>query len=148
MIIYSQRDPRWRGVPIGVSGRTIGQIGCLVTSISMLSTYFMPGLIPPQVVDRAKFTRDGLLYWNSLELAGFKFYWRAYGPNHPEIARHIKHPDLAVLLEVANKSHWVVAIGQTFLSGSYKIADPLFGDKATMARYQNNITGAAYFKRA
>ena len=33
---WKQGDPQWGGVPMGSSGKTVSQIGCLVTSISML----------------------------------------------------------------------------------------------------------------
>lgn len=147
MLLYSQRDPRWRALELGASGRTLGQIGCLVTAIAMLSTYFKPDLAPPDVVYRANFTSGGLLIWASLHFSGFAFYRRAYTREDAKIKQHITHPDLAVCLQVADATHWVVGTGLALFSGLYKIADPLFGDKATMARYQDSITGAAYFKR-
>ena len=148
MTLYSQRDPRWRAVQLGTSGRSMAQIGCMVTSIAMLSDYFKPAVRPDDVVITSKFTSGGLLIWGSLQLLGFKFSWRGYDRNDHEIMRHLKDKDLAVLLQVADKTHWVVATGRDFFSGLYKIADPLYGDRATMKRYQDNITGAAYFKRA
>lgn len=33
---WKQRDPEWSSTPMGTSGKTLGQIGCLVTSVSML----------------------------------------------------------------------------------------------------------------
>ena len=32
---WKQKDPQWSNTPMGRSGKTLGQIGCLVTSISM-----------------------------------------------------------------------------------------------------------------
>lgn len=34
--IYSQRDPRWKDIPIGESKLTIGGYGCLITAIGMM----------------------------------------------------------------------------------------------------------------
>jgi SH3-like domain-containing protein len=33
---YSQQDPQWKAVKIGVSGETIGHVGCALTSLAML----------------------------------------------------------------------------------------------------------------
>lgn len=33
---WKQRAPEWSNTPMGTSGKTLGQIGCLVTSVSML----------------------------------------------------------------------------------------------------------------
>jgi len=147
MLLYSQRDPRWRALLLGSSGLNMGQAGCLVTSIAMLSTYFKPDKTPAEIVTSSKFTMQGLLIWNSLQLGGFKFYRRAYTREDAEIRRHLADNHLAVVLQTRNGTHWVVATGRDWFGGLYKIADPLVGDRATLARYQNSLTGAAYFKR-
>lgn len=147
MQIFSQRDPRWRGALVGKSGRTLGQIGCLVTGLAMLSDYFKPTRNPFEMLQMLKFTDDGRVYWSSVHFENWEFYKRVYGREQAQILRHIKDPNLAVILEVANKSHWVVATGVQYFTGAIRIADPLFGDRSTVRRYQNNITGAAYFKR-
>lgn len=147
MLLYSQRDSRWRGVEVGKSSRTLGQIGCLVTSIAMISTYFKPSLTPLDILKQSGFTADGRLIWAKLKTLGFSFYYRQYWRDDARIKQHLSHPDLAVVFEVANHSHWVVGIGYNPILRSYRIADPLFGDKTTMRRYQDNITGAAFFKR-
>lgn len=147
MLLYSQRDPRWRSEQVGKSGRTMAQIGCLITCIAMLSSYFKPTRTPFDILHAAKFTPNGLLYWNSLKLQGFRFYKRVYSREDMFIQHHLSNPDLAVVLQVAEATHWVVGIGKTLIGNSYRIADPLLGDRSSMARYQESITGAAYFQR-
>lgn len=141
---FSQRDFRWSEKTIGQSGQTIGRIGCTVTSISMLSTFYGDNFFPNEIVDKCLFTPQGLIIWASCIFPHFKFEWREYNRNEKNIRDALKHPDRSVILQVANKSHWVVAIRSTKPLG---IADPWLGDKTTMARYKDNITGAAYFIR-
>lgn len=147
MISYSQRDPHWANDKIKGTKLTIGRFGCVITSIADLSTYFYPALTPHEVNNKVKFTKDGLIIWASCNFDNFIFAGRERGANWQNIKRAIKDPYQAVILEVANGSHWVVATGWTLWGNSFKIADPWIGDRATMARYDDDITGAAYFQR-
>jgi len=147
MKILSQRNKFWANIKLGSSNLTLGRYGCTTTCISMLSDYFGAFFNPDTLARNVKlYTSDGLIIWKNLMVANFKFERREYGRNDTEIMKALKDPNRAVILEVANHSHWVVCIGKT-LFGNYKIADPWFGDISTMARYKNDITGAAYFQR-
>ena len=132
---------------IGQSPLTLGRYGCTVTCIAMLTSYFFPTRTPKDLAESLQFTPDGLVLWGSCKFENFVFEKRVYLRDDAEIVRHIKDPNLAVILHVANRSHWVVATGISVLSGQIQIADPWFGDRASMARYGNDINGAAYFTR-
>ena len=147
MSSYSQRDLRWSNVKIGGTNLTIGRFGCLITCIADLSTYFGNGLTPDQIAARCQFNADGLLIWKSFNFENFILVERAHTRDDAKIARAVKDPLTAVALEVANASHWVVGVEVYPNNGLVKIADPWLGDWASMNRYQDNITGAAYFKR-
>ena len=113
----------------------------------MLSDYFGCFIWPAQIATERKFyTAGGLIIWRNLDFSCFKFERREYGRDDDNIRAAIRDPDRAVILEVAH-SHWVVATGHNWLRG-YSIADPWLGDRATMRRYNNRITGAAYFQRS
>lgn len=142
---YSQRDGRWANIRIGDSSLTIGRFGCVITCIADLSTYFGDNLLPNEVANIHEFTTDGQILWNTGNYGHMVFSRREYGRHNDRILHAIKHPDLAVILQVANKSHWVVAINAKEGIDNLGIADPWLGDKTTMKRYNNNITGAAYF---
>ena len=131
---------------MGDSQLTLGRYGCTTTAIADLSTYFGDNLTPAEVCDRIKYLR-GLVIWQSCVFPSYKFWFREYGRNDTNIRNALADPNVAVILEVANKSHWVVATGKPLVGNVFKIADPWFGDRSTMARYKNNITGASYFKR-
>jgi ABC-type bacteriocin/lantibiotic exporter with double-glycine peptidase domain len=145
MTSYSQRDPKWNQKRLGASSLIMGRYGCTTTGIADLSTYFGDNLNPAQVADKIKYTKDGLILWQSCKFKNFEFWFREYGRKDTNIKNALADPNLAVLLEVANGSHWVVATGN-YANKVFKIADPWFGDRSTTLRYKN-ITGAAYFKR-
>lgn len=143
---FSQRDARWANHKMGSSPLTLGRYGCTTTCIADLSTYFGDNLNPQQVCDHIKYTPEGLILWPSANFSKFEFWFREYSRNDVNIRNALADPNLAVILQVANQSHWVVATSKTLLGNHYNIADPWFGDKSTTRRYAN-ITGAAYFKR-
>lgn len=144
---YSQRDQRWANEKIGSSDLTVGRFGCTLTCIADLTTYFKPDLTPRQILEKCKFTPQGLIIWASCNFDNFVFERREYNRNDTQIYQAIADPNRAVILQVANKSHWVVATGWNYWQHLFKIADPWLGDRATMKRYADNITGAAHFRR-
>ena len=141
---FSQRNPEWARARLGESDLTIGRFGCTTTCIANLSSYFKDDLNPIQISQRIKYTPGGLVIWASCIFPSFVFERREVGRNDEEIMKALLDPKRAVILNVANGSHWVVAIGG---GPTLRIADPWLGDRSTMARYKNDITGAAYFKR-
>lgn len=145
MTIFSQRDKRWANKRMGQSNQTLGRSGCTTTCIAMLSTYFGDNLNPAQTCDRIKYDKNGLILWSSSKFNKFKFWFREYRPNHTNIKNALAGKDTAVILQVANGSHWVVATGN-YAPKVYTIADPWDASRATTNKY-NNITGAAYFQR-
>lgn len=147
MYTYSQRDPKWATEKIKGSELTIGRFGCLITTIATLSLRYGESLTPSQVNSHCAFTPGGLLIWASCRFDNFVFVRRQYGRLDGEILAAQDSPDGAVVLQVANYSHWVLAIGYDTLTRLLLIADPWLGDETTMARYKDSITGAAYFKQ-
>lgn len=147
MIHLSQRDPRWSFTKMLPSSLTIGRYGCTTTCISMLSDYFGDFYSPASVAQKKlQYTIAGLIIWTSIAFEKFRFGRRTYGWNTAEIDASIKDPNKAVILEVANGSHWVVAIRKVPFSKHYFIVDPWDGKVKTTLSYKN-ITGAAHFLR-
>lgn len=131
---------------LGNSQLTMGRYGCTTTAIADLSTYFGGDFNPGQACQRIQYTQ-GLVIWASCNFEKFRFWFREFGRNDTNIRNAIADPDVAVILNVAGGSHWVVASGRPLFGKSYKIADPWLGDFNTMARYKDSIVGAAYFRR-
>lgn len=143
---FSQRDPQWSNLLLQPSKLTMGRYGCTTTCIADLSTYFGDNWNPGDINKHIRYTPDGLIIWQSCNFPHFEFWFRQAGRHDVDIKNAIADPDIAVILNVANGSHWVVATG-ILNASTYKIADPWLGDRADTMRYQNSITGAAYFKR-
>lgn len=146
MTSYSQRDPRWAQKKLGTSGLTMAQAGCTTTAIADLSTYFGDNLNPDQLRQKIKYDR-GLVIWQSCKFKTFQFWFREHGRNDTNIKNALADPNIAVILQVNFGKHWVVASGYDAANKLFKIADPWYGDRSTMKRYSNSITGAAYFRR-
>ena len=149
MKILSQRDPAWAADKLGASTLTIGRFGCTTTCISMLSDYFGCYKSPLEIAHNASnYTPDGLVVWSRLMFARMQFVRRDRTFDAAAIADSIKDPNKAVMLEVNNGQHWVVAIRKTLFGNDYFVADPWTGKKVGAKAAYHNITGAAYFKRA
>ena len=148
MTILSQRNPNWASMRIGLSNLTIGRFGCTLTSLSMLSEYFNGFVAPPNIAKNgAWFTPDGLILWGKLNFPTMKFEKRLYSRDDAAITAALKDPNKGVLLEVADKSHWVLGLRKTLFGKDYVVADPWFGDTCNVLIRYKNITGAAVFAR-
>ena len=149
MIYLSQRNPAWSKVFVGKTKRTIGQIGCTISCVSMLSDYFGCYVSPDVIARKAKFTLDGLLIWSSLAsiIKGMRFVERVYRRNNVKINDSLTDPNKAVILQVDYGSHWVVALRDPKFSEDYLCLDPLKGKTCLAIGDYRNITGSAHFMK-
>lgn len=145
MVYLSQRDPRWVNVKLGRSSLTLGRWGCTTTSISMLTDYFGAFKTPLEIAQSDVYTKDGLIIWKKLKFPRMRFVGRFYGRNDAMIQDAMKDPKKAVILEVADNSHWVVGVKKTLLRDDYVIIDPWDGKKTTACGRYRNVTGFAIF---
>lgn len=61
---YKQMDSRWASAKVGSSGKTIGKIGCALTSLAMTESYRTGTTITPlAMASRLSFDKSGSLYW-------------------------------------------------------------------------------------
>ena len=97
---------------------------------------------------KENYTKDGLIIWNNLLLPGdFKFKWRYYGRNDKAIVASLKSPNEFALLQVANGTHWVLAMNKHLFANNYNVGDPWKGRKEVCLPLFKNITGSAHFYR-
>lgn len=113
----------------------------------MLSDYFGGYVAPDTIASNVHNYISDLINWKTLDFKNFKFVWRAYQRDDVRIKDALKDPNKAVILNVNNGAHWVVALRPTLLGNSYIVADPLGGKKVDVIKAYKNITGAAYFAR-
>jgi hypothetical protein len=143
---FCQRDQLWADAKLGKSNLTLGKSGCTATCIADLSTYFGDNFDPADIAAMDIFTPDGLIIWAKCNFKTFQFAQRVYRRDDSQIRGALLDPNLAVILQVSNGSHWVVATGLRSQGQILMIADPWFGDRDSMLRYENNITGFAIFR--
>jgi hypothetical protein len=155
----SQRDLKWSTIKLGTSDVTVGRMGCLVTCLSMLSDYFGCYQTPGEIaMNPSNFDGSANVSWVGLNFPKFSFRWREgsmFSDSKKLDMEMIKsymakdgggNPDRAVVLEVANHSHWVVALWPTF-DNDILVIDPWTGKTCDVLKEYKNITGAALFVR-
>lgn len=148
MIYLSQRDPRWSDVKLGQSSLTVGRYGCTTTCISMLSDYFKCLAFPDAIAKvPTNYTKDGLILWNKLVFKKMRFKWRYYEQNDAIIKECLKDPNRAIILQVNNGLHWVLAVSKNLFGKDYTVLDPWTGKKCDVLKTYHNITGMAVFER-
>lgn len=150
MIYLSQKDPRWSYVRMGNSSSTIGGYGCLITSLSMLSSWYGKYRHPEWMANNLSFTNGGLLFWRSItdsELP-MKFVYRYYQRNDAKMKEILKSANGSCVVEVAlgTGRHWLPVIGHSAIFG-FKVVDPLRGDSVYLNKRYPRITGFAELTR-
>ena len=144
MIILSQRDARWGFKPIGGSTSTIGQYGCTITSLAMLSDWYGCYHDPAWMAKYLAF-QDDLVLWGSItEKTCFKFVYRYYADKHkdmlPRLEEAMAGKTTSCLLQLQNR-HWVVGIKS--IGWYYWVADPWTGSRRLIGK--GLVSGGAVF---
>lgn len=134
---FKQNDSRWANIKVASSGKTIAQIGCATTAISMMESYRQgKTLTPADMVNTLKYTSSGNVYWPShysvtTNTSGYltKIY-------------NLLSAGKPVLFGAKNsygKQHWVVITGyngSSILSASgFYINDPGTNTRTNLAQF-------------
>jgi hypothetical protein len=146
MQIVWQKDPRWSFKKIGSSNETVGQKGCVISSVSMSSSYYGCFKDPGYLAKYLKFTLTGLLIWQSIaDVLCCKFLWRGYPSNfkQAEIDEALKNPNKTCLLNVQNGAHWVLGIYRVPFTTKYWVADPWTGSR----KFYSGVIGYSILQR-
>lgn len=127
---YTQDDPRWANINIGISSLTMSNYGCAITSVSMIFSYHGTNITPGQLAKEPIYTRGGLIYWpnkwNDIRLVEQTYRtaadWfridREIGAGYPVIVR--------IQADGSGGGHYVIIHHKT-ADGRYVVHDPLFG---------------------
>ncbi len=134
---FKQNDSRWANVKVGSSGKTISQIGCATTAISMMESYRQgKTLTPADMVKTLKYTSSGNVYWPShyavtTNTSGYlsKIY----------SILSVGKPVLFGAKNSYGKQHWVVITGYNGSSGlsaaGFSINDPGTNTRTNLAQF-------------
>lgn len=115
----------------------------------MLSSYF-GGWVSPLILARQPqaYTPQGLVLWKAMDkfLPKMQFVERVYVRDDAKIQKALKDPKCAVMLEVDNKSHWIVAKRKALLRNDYVCQDPWTAQEVLAVRDYRNITGFTVYR--
>ena len=117
----SQRDIKWANTPINGTTITVGRMGLHFPTFSFR-------------------WREGMLFSTKNEDIDIEMV-KAY------LTEGDKHADRAVIIQVANQSHWVVGLWSE-QDGDILCIDPWTGKTCDVLHTYKNITGAGFFVRS
>ncbi len=145
---YKQYDSRWKKTYIG--NKTIGQIGCLLTSISMKYSYSTGTTVyPNQMKGRLSFSNNDL-YWSSVSRLGYsytgQYNCRITNSMMSTIYSKLKanKPIIIGGKTAGGSTHWVVVKGykgsstSSFSASNFTINDPNSSSRTTLAQFLNS----------
>jgi uncharacterized protein YraI len=132
----AQGDIRWANVKLGISGKTIGSIGCLTTAVAMAESYRQGRTITPDVMSRnLRYTASGAMYWPSN-------YINSYTTNYLSAIYNLLKQGKPVLVGARTYSggqHWVLVTGfkggNSLSASNFTIADPGTANRSTLSEF-------------
>jgi hypothetical protein len=122
----SQRDERWAGTTMGNSGETILDVGCFITSISMVMRFYGADYYPSLIATSPSFFVPGTAYlyvpstFNGSWPNGKNYKNISYGEIDSYLGRNVP-----VIAGVRGSSHYVVL--KKVQGGEYIMNDPIYG---------------------
>lgn len=111
--MYKQYDPKWGLDKMGTSTSIIASKGCVISSVSMalsaIGKSYNPGTLNKWLTNNKGYINGNTFVWNSVDTLGLKFEGK-FG--NSKIKDALKS-DKVVIVNVRNKTHWVLATGYT-----------------------------------
>ncbi|MHB1314890.1 MAG: SH3 domain-containing protein [Christensenellales bacterium] len=129
---YKQNDSRWANYPVGSSGRTISDIGCLTTALAMAESYRLGKTIYPNTMaSQLTYTSGGAAYWPP----AYKFYTGTdYLAKIYELLKSNK-PVIVGGKTSSGSTHYVVVTGFSggaLTASNFKMNDPGYTTRTTL----------------
>ncbi|MBE7017313.1 MAG: hypothetical protein E7420_04060 [Ruminococcaceae bacterium] len=116
---FKQYDSRWANVKIGSQGKTMAQIGCATTAISMMESHRLGKTVTPsEMKNRLSYTSAGNVYWPENYTAVTD------KTNYLTKISSLLNEGKPVLIGLKNSygsQHWVVITG--YINGGTKAED-------------------------
>lgn len=142
---YSQRDERWAGMRMGDSGESVLDVGCFISSLAMVLSYYGHGTTPATLASNPRYFYGGSqsgCFPTSYATAyacvpnTFNGTWPG-GLRYREIGRGeidgYLERGVPVISSVRNQSHYIVL--KRIEDGSYIMNDPIYGPDLKVADY-------------
>ncbi len=134
---FKQNDSRWANVYIGTSGKTMAQIGCATTAISMMESRRTGSTVYPDAMSKKlSYTASGNVYWP----AHYTTVWQYDLSALYELVKQGK-PVLFGAKTSSGKQHWVVitgfAGGDILTAAGFSIHDPGTNSRTNLQHFLN-----------
>jgi len=155
-LIYRQRDPRWRDVPIGGSGESLGEVGCTVCCIAMALDHHGIAMTPGELNAKLKahdgYTERGWVKWDAVSTVTGGAV-RVQVPRTPSAQRidsalAAGHLVIAKVLIWRVTQHWVLIVAKD--GDDYAIKDPLGEGRSLekLSKYRSGVEAIRIVKKA
>ena len=149
MKYFSQNNPIWKNDHLGASTLMVGNYGCTTSCIATAGTWFGETITPKELASiKTLYTPAGLILWQQIAnvYEKMKFFYRYYSFNEAVIDEFVvTNPNSVVLLNVNNKSHWVLALKKT--ASGYLCSDPYKFPATNKVYARTNIDGFSVLVR-
>ena len=127
---YKQYDSRWANAKIGTQGKTMAQIGCATTAISMMESYRTGKTVTPdEMKNSLSYTSSGNVYWPAHYVAVTD------KTNYLVKIKSLLDSGKPVLIGLKNSygsQHWAVITG--YINGGSKPSDFKINDPGSEAK--------------
>ncbi|MEI6326703.1 MAG: C39 family peptidase [Candidatus Roizmanbacteria bacterium] len=142
---YSQRDARWAGIRMGNSSETVLDVGCFITSLSMVLTHYGHTITPAYFASNSQYFLPYSAW--AYSPAVFNGSWPgglAYREiGNSEIDGYLSR-GIPVISSVRGQSHYVVL--KKKVDGEYIMNDPIYGPDLKLSQYYSLSGRAAVFE--
>lgn len=142
---YSQRDARWAGIRMGNSSETVLDVGCFITSLSMVLTYYGHTITPSYFASNPQYFLPYSAW--AYTPGAFNGSWPG-GLSYREISNSEIDGFLArgipVISSVRGQSHYIVL--KKKVDGEYIMNDPIYGPDLKLSQYYSLSGRAAVFE--
>lgn len=130
----SQRDERWAGTQMGTSSESVLDVGCFITSISMVMRYYGADFTPLNIATSSHYFLPGSAYMYTPST--FNGSWpngkRYKNITSGDISSYLDR-GVPVIAGVRGASHYVVLKKND--GGSYIMNDPIYGPDKKVSDY-------------
>ena len=151
--LYKQNDSRWGGTYIGT--KTIGKVGCIITSLAMAYSYNTHSTVYPNTMkNRLKFSNNSI-YWSSVTSSGFSYYNYGGKTINQSIMSNIYsklkagRPVVIWCKNSSGNAHAVTVTGYTgnntsnFTASDFRINDPAYS-RTNLQQHLNYVNKVYY----
>lgn len=149
---YKQGDARWKNVKIGT--KTIGAVGCIITSIAMAYSYNTNSTVYPDAVKNKLRFSNNSIYWSSVSNCGLSY--KSYGGKsiNQDIMRDIYNklkagrPVVIWCQNSKGNAHAVCVTGyngntNSFSASNFSINDPAYS-RTNLQQHLNYVDKVYY----